>query len=271
MDGLQKVKNQLSSLRSDQSSIKIEGGLGSQIFGFAKYKCAIQKYPEEIGLDVSYFTQPLKSQNHPGLSFWPWALESYGYSLQDLIREKHSSRPRKKSKATPRVEDSEVWSWLKLNEKAFPKQLDLRNEALDKLKIKGDFNAIHIRRGDYSRISALITKHEQYLSLISKIDKLLAPATIVFSDDEIETAVKSKYIKILGEQTYFLSSTDFSDRTSHDLLRSATNVITANSTFSLSAAMLNNHAERIFSPISFTAHDSSSNSFLSLGDWYLHS
>jgi hypothetical protein len=53
MDGLLKVKNHLSSLRSDQKLIKIEGELGSQIFGFAKYKCAIQKYQEEIGLDVS--------------------------------------------------------------------------------------------------------------------------------------------------------------------------------------------------------------------------
>jgi hypothetical protein len=271
MEGLQKVRNRLSSLRSDPNSIKVEGGLGSQIFGFAKYNCAIQKYQEEIRLDVSYFTSPLKSQNHPGLSFWPWALESYGYSLQELIQENQSSRPRKKNRVTPRVEDSEVWAWLKLNEKAFPMQLELRTEALSKLEINGEFNAIHIRRGDYSRISALITKHEQYLSLISKVDKLLAPATVVFSDDEIESTARSMYIKILGERTYFLSSADFSDRTSHDLMRSATNLITANSTFSLSAAMLNTHAKRIFSPISFTAQDSSSNGFLSLGDWYLHS
>jgi hypothetical protein len=271
MGSLRKVKNGLTFFKSDSNVLRVEGGLGSQIFGIAKYHCLIEKSENEIGLDFSYFTSPRKSQNHPGLSFWQWALDSYGYSLQELIEANQAAWHQKKNKTTTRVADSEVWSWLKLNRKAFPMQLESRNEALNKLEINGEFNAIHIRRGDYTKISALITEHEQYLSLISKIDKLLAPPTIVFSDDEVEKSTREKYTALLGEQTYFLSSKHFSDRTSHDLMRSAKNLITANSTFSLSAAMLNDSAIRIFSPISFTAQDASSNGFLSLGDWYLHS
>ena len=253
------------------NSIRIEGGLGSQVFGFSKYKYAIEHYDQPVALDLTYFTSPRRARNHPGLSFWPWALDVYGHSLADLHDENQKLTSIKTRDISPMIKDTDVWEWLKKNHKYFPIQSEQRDDALNKLDIRGDFNAIHIRRGDYTRIGAQITEHDKYLGLIAKMNGLIANSTIVFSDDEIDERTRAKYISILGTKTYFLSGEYFSDHVSHDLMRSAKNIFTANSTFSISAAILNSTANFIFSPIVFTAEDVNSNSFLSLGDWYLHS
>jgi hypothetical protein len=271
MSAWTKVNRLKSFIRFADKPIRIEGGLGSQIFGLSKYKYALEHFDQPVKLDLTYFTSPRKARNHPGLSFWPWALDIYGHSLVELHFENQKSQSIKRGHISPVINDAKVWEWLKKNHKYFPIQSEQRDEALNKLDISGDFNAIHIRRGDYTRIGAQITEHEKYLGLIAKMKGLIANSTIVFSDDEIDKSSRAKYESILGSKTYFLSSEHFSDRVSHDLMRSANNLITANSTFSISAAMLNCRANLIFSPISFTKEDVTSNSFLSLGDWYLHS
>jgi hypothetical protein len=254
--------------------VRIEGGLGSQILTFSKFLYAKNHLNlPKVSADYTYFTEPKIEKNHSGLSFWPWSLDSYGYKLNELIEQ--DSRKLKNSRffksSQTQILDSDVWNWLKINPGVFPLDTDSLRLSLVSLKIPEGYNVIHIRRGDYVRISALITEHSSYLQLLSRIMNSLEKVTLIFSDDDIEESIQEQYVKILGAQTRFISSSELSDLQTHNLMRNATNLITANSTFSISAALLNGVAKSVLSPVSYVASEKNTNGFIKMGDWFYHS
>lgn len=254
--------------------VRIEGGLGSQILTFSKFLYAKNHLNlPKVSADYSYFTEPKIEKNHSGLSFWPWSLESYGYKLNELIQEdtKESKSSRFFKSGQSHILDSDVWSWLKINPSVFPLDTESLRLTLISLKISEGYNAIHIRRGDYVRISALITEHSSYLQLLSKIRNSLEKVTLIFSDDDIEQSIQEQYVRILGAQTHFISSSELSDLQTHNLMRNASNLITANSTFSISAALLNDVANSVLSPVRYSSSEKSTSDFIELGDWFYHS
>jgi len=251
--------------------ISISGGLGSQILGYSKYLYLKNELEiQNMEFDVKYFTSPEIGKNHPGLEFWPWGLDWYGYELPAQGRASYKRYVKYPHRKHEEISDLEIWLWLRKSNGYFPTDPLRLASKIEELRLTSNFNLIHVRRGDYEKIAALTTSHQKYFKLLTSIQKSLFSKSLVVSDDPIEEEQKNRYLEILGEDISFLSKFDLSDKLTHDLMRNASVLVTANSTFSLSAALLNRQAELIFSPIRYAHGKELNNDFLGLGDWYMH-
>lgn len=101
---------------------------------------------------------------------------------------------------------------------------------------------IHIRRGDFIRLSRDISLKEYYPKALKKMGEYIKnPVYLVFSDD-----IKwvKEHIKIDARKIY-VSEMNFSDFQELTIMRYCKHNIIANSTFSYWAAYLNNNPEKI--------------------------
>jgi hypothetical protein len=100
------------------------------------------------------------------------------------------------------------------------------------------FLCIHIRRGDYVNVASHLISDEEFVSLIRKFSGLLNSA-VILSDSPISTDFRSA-VSPSFKKTLFLDSID--PYASHRIMRCARILICSNSTFSLTAAVLNQNA-----------------------------
>ena len=101
---------------------------------------------------------------------------------------------------------------------------------------------IHIRRGDFTKLSRDISKNEYYPRAIKKIEEYIKdPVYLVFSDD-------IKWVKenmeINGRKIY-VSEMKFTDFQELTIMKHCKHNIIANSTFSYWGAYLNNNPQKI--------------------------
>lgn len=106
------------------------------------------------------------------------------------------------------------------------------------------YAAIHIRRGDYLRVSSRVVRLEESIGLASRVSGLFPPRIVLLSDDAISPEERSEIGRSLPDrECLFIDEPD--QHVAHGLLRLATVLITSNSTFSWTAAMLTVHDEGI--------------------------
>jgi len=96
------------------------------------------------------------------------------------------------------------------------------------------FCCIHIRRGDYKNVASYLVSDEDFLLIAKKISIL--ENLVVLSDDEISFHLKSKLRK-LYKTVHFLEDISFQE--AHVIMRHAKILVCSNSTFSLTAGLLN--------------------------------
>lgn len=102
--------------------------------------------------------------------------------------------------------------------------------------------SIHIRRGDFTRLSQDISRQSYYSRAIKKLNGLVKkPIFLVFSDD-IEWVKEN--IDIDGQKIY-ISDMGFADYEEFTIMKHCKHNITANSTFSYWAAYLNSNTDKI--------------------------
>ena len=233
----------------------IEGGLGSQILNVLRFwNLQEVNTGQNVKCDLSYFKYTDRS------NLWNWELGRYGIDLNQVARFESKSKLNKYREKFDYLNLNELNSnyWRTIRNKyidrfSFPRELileDLNREL--KQKNLGDYCAIHIRRGDYLSVASKLVQFDEYLEVTSKIVGLLPQNIVLVSDSPISVHVISEFENILPERKVFtLDNPSLDPYFIHCTLRMAKVLITGNSTFSFSAALLGDDNQVSLSPNQF--------------------
>lgn len=255
--------------------IKIEGGLGNQMFQYALGRNLSLLHNTTFKIDTSY----LRSANQSGRSFkldnfntiineaTPEEINKYRSIFQKIL-DRVRSESKKKKILEPENFDPNIlkrkegyfyghWNnkkYFKNNENTIRNDFKLKKPfgksaqiILEKINSSSNSVSIHIRRGDYVSIKKIADKHgtlpiSYYENAMKKIkDKYSNTTFFVFSDD-IEW-VKNHFFKKYSVN--FVSSPDIEDYEELILMSLCKHNIIANSTFSWWGAWLNNNPDKI--------------------------
>lgn len=135
------------------------------------------------------------------------------------------------------------------------------------------FGAIHIRKGDYLRVSSRVIGINENAAILTKLRTQLPKEMFVFSDTPLSTTeVEALKVAAPHLNMIFLSEDDLGSGTVHDLMRISKVLITANSTFSFSAGVLASKETLVYSPLMFFGGQDDylkSRIFNQTGDYFL--
>ncbi len=230
--------------------IPIEGGLGAQIFGAMLFDHLKELYSSEsVFADLTYFDRtPFVAGDKQGVSVFKWELDYYGIDKEEFRKEipkkpnffqrhllnkpNHSYLYDGTSERTQLL--GEVWN--KNWDSRFPilsSDVDKATEILGK-----DLNTavVHLRRGDYLNVASHIVPDDCVINLLKKISYFDIGKVIFLSDSPVDISYYAGHLKAIKKFEAFVSEDIF---LTHALLRLGRIVVTSNSQFSLSAAILN--------------------------------
>lgn len=237
--------------KPESRRVYIEGGLGSQILAVMQYLTLNRISPNAI-LDASYFS-PRKKPT--GTATWGWELSEYGIPVpvqenRILTRVKYASRPR-----TIPASNLNLEVWREISDTRFNAIFPLHqstDELLQELNIDRslEYAAIHIRRGDYLTVSSKLLQLEDFGRIIENMSGFFQRRVLVFSDDSFTTSDKELIEKYCPGEVTFISG--MNQHAVHGAMRLASVLLTSNSTYSLTAALLSEHPSPIIiSPTQF--------------------
>jgi hypothetical protein len=235
ISGIQKVR------------VVFRGGIGAQIMSAATY-WYLQEQGKEVQADMTYFSL-LPFEVRPtmvgGLSYWPWNLDFLGISQESFVESDYSAK-----------NYSEFYT-IGDNFQKF--EIALKALSTQKIQEKfrtGDFQeiiqrclpmefggqigyaAIHIRRGDYVNVASHVVGDQTIIAAIDSAAKLI-DRCVVISDSPIHADVREaaqRKFKVVS----FLDSSNFSETDAHVVMQHAKFLVTSNSQYSLTAALLGN-------------------------------
>lgn len=239
--------------RTEKNVIYIEGGLGSQILGTLEF------VNTNKAIDISYFTNPPHATIN-GPDVWKWELDRYGIDLKFFKGRVRSKPYNWKYTLKSQIEKSilstsgeYVNPWGIGGIELFPIDKTATSKVLSRYGIEGNnFGAIHIRKGDYLRVSSRVISVNESASIIAKLRNQLPKSVFVFSDTALtDSEINLIRTAALHSNTHFVSEDDLEGGIVHDLMRLSKLLITANSTFSLSAGILASKETIVFSPLLF--------------------
>lgn len=236
--------------KNEKIFIEFAGGLGAQIFSYA-LKLKFDSLGADVYSDTSYFNkEPIKAKLGYGVSIFPWELDYYGHSIDKLKKyklgriEKNLQRKLKfwryKYIDGNYLTSSMAYDALnEVDENFFPIQEKHVNELRNIFESENDVGVVHIRRGDYLNVASKLVSDEEYISGCNLLIQMKCKRIILVSDDPIEfDFYRDKINKKISIEKY--ESDDIF--LTHAVIRSAKYVITANSQYSMSAALLNKRA-----------------------------
>ena len=236
--------------------VHIEGGLGSQILGVISFWERQERYGvAKARCDLSYFT----SQNRGDL--WNWELDRYQIGLKDLQGYESATIRnilKLKSDFLSELEiDSDYWIQARkkyLDRFHFESVLvnDFRNKFAEFADVHS-YGAVHIRRGDYLKVASRVIQFAEYVDLLISIRELIPKELLIVSDSPLHEKEKEKLDNLFGNNhnLIFLDDPQLDPFLVHCILREADVLVTSNSTFSFSAALLGKSGQLAFSPINF--------------------
>jgi hypothetical protein len=234
--------------------IYLEGGLGSQILGTLEFMSTNKS------IDISYFTHPPQEVD-AGPDVWKWELSRYGIELSFFQDRARKNPYNWKYSLKPQIQDLNLSSsgmyanpWIigKGNH-LFPLDKVATSKILSTHGIEENrFGAIHIRKGDYLRVSSRVIGINENAAILTKLQTQLPKEIFVFSDTPL-AATEKEVLKIAAPHLnlIFLSEDDLGSGTVHDLMRISKVLITANSTFSFSAGILASKDTLVYGPLLF--------------------
>lgn len=250
----------------------VDGGLGTQFLGIMSHRIR-QEWDPATQCDVSYFFPVIdKPIETAGATRRPWELHRYGIPLDspDFIHSRWHGVPRNlklehavNMRVVP-VMAQRDWSDL------FPvaPETDVLLESLG-LQRSDDYAAVHVRRGDYLRVASRVVELSESLELCVRVQRALPKHVVFLSDDAFTKEEQNEIAHALPEKTcLFVSGGD--QHASHGLLRNADVLVTSNSTFSFTAALLAEHHDSLkIAPQNFFGNDLPllNRSFQSASNW----
>lgn len=250
--------------------VKIQGGLGNQLFQYAFGRALSIKNNAPLKLETGYFTTP---------NAWPFRLgyfnlEHNGIATSEelatvaqkrlldrlkpvrwrrIVKDRNKAFQSSLLQATDPVFAIGYFQSEKYfggNEALLRKELTVKSEYLSDTYqsvlreiAKGVTVSLHVRRGDYVKVGAPLASLEYYKKAIEKITSLVGnPRFIVMSDD-------IKWVKenlVIDSPCFWLDgSLSLEDYETMQLMASCKHHIIANSTFSWWGAWLNSHPDKI--------------------------
>jgi hypothetical protein len=226
--------SKLTQKKTRELEIVFAGGMGTQILQAAVYfDHELQNIP--VYADLSYFAKPAQIAQagvKGALSHWPWQLDQYGLTTASF---------KTSTQKYSRLADGEELVGKAIAALAKPmirQKFQVKPEEATKFfvpEITTRALCIHIRRGDYVNVASHLIADETFASIAKKFSAI-ANQAIILSDSPIDGELKA----ILGNhfpEIVFLDNIDpFS---SHFIMRHAKILICSNSTFSLTAGLLN--------------------------------
>ncbi len=242
--------------RTDFETIYFEGGLGSQILAYIEFVNS----PRQV--DFSYFRHTRK-RDSDGPDVWEWELDRYGITI-DGFKQYEKNKPFNPwiTRRPSTLEFSKILQFdsrlqklviPKNVQEIFPINYTELSKILEKHKLSLDKTiVIHVRRGDYVRVASRLIKYEEYTNLLKTINFPLNFELVFLSDSELSEEVKTYFKEMFPNRILkFYSEKDMSNSVSHDIMRMCKVLITANSTFSISAGLLSDENTIVFSPLEF--------------------
>lgn len=225
--------------------VKIMGGLGNQLFGYA-----FAKHLERCGevfLDISWFDSPDNhSDKFPERKF---LLDHFTTEFQILkewprksfVDEEHYNR-------TSGYNNGYFWGYWQKG--SYSKDLNLDIQLLDKYisknmkqiaedLAKDNSVAVHVRHGDYTQFNNWTLNEDYYIKAAEKISEHVKdPHFYIFTDDTTWTH-KHIFPHLKGTELFGEELEDF-----YWMTKCKHNII-ANSTYSFWAAMLNKNPDKL--------------------------
>ena len=238
--------------------VKIEGGLGSQLIGLVIYESKKIKDPS-IRPDVSYFSQKSSAEKPNGPTIWSWQLDLYGYPLENFFSQakfydkylgvlfSNNSRKIKDSS-----DELAVVPW-----RTFAMKIPLAEGLSDfleeyDLSSEKDFAVIHVRRGDYLKVASRVLTLEESIDGFARFSSLTSGPIFITSDDILSEKDLNYCKEHLKPASLIVVDPNTDLHIVHSLMRSASFLFTANSTFSWTAGMLSvKVAPMVISPTTF--------------------
>ncbi len=246
------MRNKLNAI------VRIEGGLGSQIIGLLTYEAKKALNPK-VRADVSYYLEKEVSINEREISMWDWELDRYGFRIENYMKDRKFYdkylaviNSKLQPKGNSKAKESPYIPW-RLQVKRFPVAEDLSNYLQKyELSMQDDFAVIHIRRGDYLRVSSRVLSLESSVLIFERF--LSKPSIPIFvASDDMFSDEELKYLEMhFGAAPLIIVEPNTDLHLIHGLMRSASVLVTSNSTFSWTAGMLNTRkAQLTISPTTF--------------------
>lgn len=228
------------------------GGLGAQIFGVMLVEYLRKLYPVgAVFADSRYFDQPPReAAPGEGLSIFAWHLDYYGLPLE-RYRDNPPPRP---SGLLSRLgfarhiclEDGTVKRQRAIRaalrsrpdwHEFFP--ISPQHRAMAEEILNRDQAAtavVHLRRGDYLNVASHIVSDEAVVPVLTKLNRLGVRRFLFLSDGDISLEFFRDQVED-GISVFTLPVADI--LAAHAVMRLAKCLVTSNSQFSLSAALLN--------------------------------
>jgi hypothetical protein len=224
--------------------IRFDGGLGSQLLSFMQYYF-LSKFNKSIKADVSFFNLPAESKLFSNdTTYRKWKLNYYGIDHKSYFLKSNVNS---------------VFNFLKLNTDDqminFEKFLSMDYKSIEWCKIlpissctlleinkiidynNFEYGVIHIRRGDFLQFSSYVIDDNKIEIFLNQLKNILPFKLLILSDDIFDENFKNKIVSILkNKEVLFITGGD--ELLMHGLMRYSNVLITSNSMFSLSAALL---------------------------------
>ncbi len=242
----------------DKEIVRIDGGLGAQIIGYMQYLSAKKDNPH-CRCDISFF---LKPKAHPmfaaDVTFRNWHLGYYGVTIESLKKTDpakywFSSNLHDQGRQLRRFLKETIWNinWQEVFPIANETKLELAELGLG---VESIYTVIHVRKGDFLKFSSWVINDDSLLSLLDIIKPFATKRIILVSDDMLDKVLQMNINKILSDREIeYLAGGD--ELFIHAIMRNANVLITANSMFSLSAALLQKKGGIVILPKQFFGED----------------
>lgn len=231
--------NLFSMLRKNESpeiEVVFAGGMGTQILQASVY-FDLEQQGVPVYADLGYYSRPVHIAQ-PGvkgdLSHWPWQLDQYGIT-HATFRTKSSTDKLKRLADGDELVSSAITALSKpsIREK-FTVKPDIASGFLSPT-IAHNAVCIHIRRGDYVNVASHLMADELFASIGKKFSGLCSQA-VILSDSPVDSNLRTLMQQHFSDIT-FLDHLD--PLSSHFIMRQARILVCSNSTFSLTAGLLN--------------------------------
>jgi hypothetical protein len=250
----------------------LEGGLGSQLLGLMLYLQRTEADPT-TRVDASYFAggpdQP--TDDAAGLTMRPWELHRYGFEVSQF----GSVDRRLRVRLSPADQGALDQRFMPLvAQRDWTRDFPIVDSALTELhglglSAEAVYGCVHVRRGDYLRVSSRVVGLDEALALCDRVEGLLPESLVFLSDGPFTDAERDSVATHLrGRSCIFTTGDD--QHAVHGVLRMASVLVTSNSTFSWSAGLLTTRPDAVvLSPQSFfgTDNEDINRTFQSGSDW----
>jgi hypothetical protein len=219
------------------TTVKFAGGMGTQIIQSAVY-FALRQDGESALADLSYFdveSRLARVGDKGRVTHWFWQLDQYGLPRNSFEATEVGQRKRRYIladgaemmelgiRALQRPELQRIFM------PSTPSLFNLPSVA------SKPFLCIHVRRGDYVNVASHLVSDDEFIEIAGKFSRLVEYA-VILSDSPFGDGFKIKMNNMFQNVEYLDKLDPYS---SHWLMRQARILVCSNSTYSLTAALLN--------------------------------